>query len=419
MKWLWLALLLPLEILIAEPQTGSPQAVPVVNVNERYQVEGIEVSGEGGFSLTQGVQDEIHRLVGARLDYVALDRLAKRIRTELHARAVKQRIERGTLPEHVRVVFEVERRTVEFNVSVPRFLYRSRGGWTGEAEASLTYAGNLFAFGLESDGDQLPERNSGVYARYGRRLGSDRVQAGVRFESFRQQWPAATKEYVDLHPDMPGLYRTRQNVQPTVVFLISRPLSVEAGLSFEEIESQFPDERTEAVHSLVTNVRFHRQWEGTDARQVLDAGYSLRGSARSLESDYGYTKHTFQATYSYGWGHQEISTAFLGGVIAGDAPLFDRYVLGSSTTLRGWNKLEVAPAGGNRVAHGSVQYRVRMLELFYDTGCVWDRRTDRTVRHSAGIGVKMDWLVSGLSMVVAFPLREGRIEPIFMAGMNF
>lgn len=402
--------------LFAGPQTGPRPVSNTANVNSRYDVEGIEVTGVGEYSLTKKLHDEIQQLVGSKLDPELIARLGDRIRTELRAKSVTHRIVRGDLPDHVRVVFEVSRRRVDFDISVPRFLYHSRQGWTGEFEAALTYEGNTLAFGLVSDADQLPERNSGIYARYeNRRLGSDRVRAGVRFESYRQQWNAPTPETLALLPGVPGIYRTRQNVQPTVTILLARTLVLETGLSFQHIETQFPAARTEAVHAVVNTLRYHREWEGSNAKQVLDAGYSLRAATRSLSSDFGYARHRIHGGYTVGKGNQALTVGFLGGLIAGDAPLFDRFVLGNSTTLRGWNKFDIAPTGGNRAAHGSVEYRVRFLQVFYDTGCVWDRDQDRSVRHSAGIGLRK----GNFSVAMAFPLREGRADPILMAGMNF
>ena len=59
--------------------------------------------------------------------------------------------------------------------------------------------------------------------------------------------------------------------------------------------------------------------------------------------------------------------------ISGRAPLFERFVLGTSSTLRGWNKFDIDPLGGDRMVHNTLEYRYRMLEVFYDTGAVWNR----------------------------------------------
>jgi outer membrane protein assembly factor BamA len=101
--------------------------------------------------------------------------------------------------------------------------------------------------------------------------------------------------------------------------------------------------------------------------------------------------------------------------LGGHAPLFERFALGDSATLRGWNKFDLDPVGGSRVIHGSIDYRYAFFHAFYDTGAVWDRTQDREQKQSAGVGFK----VEGFQLAVAFPIRAGHTEPVFLAGMNF
>ena len=89
-------------------------------------------------------------------------------------------------------------------------------------------------------------------------------------------------------------------------------------------------------------------------------------------------------------------------------------MLGTSTALRGWNKYDLAPLGANRVVHNSVEYRYRFLEAFYDTGAVWNSGERATMHHSLGGGVRL----GDLALLVAFPMRHGRPEPVFIAGLN-
>ena len=103
------------------------------------------------------------------------------------------------------------------------------------------------------------------------------------------------------------------------------------------------------------------------------------------------------------------------GVVTGRAPLFERFVLGNGSTLRGWNKYELDPIGGNRMAHNSVEYRYGAFQIFYDAGAIWDSGETAVIRHSVGIGLRQ----SLFSLAVAFPVREGHIDPIFMVGMNY
>lgn len=409
-----------LAVLVAVPLLAvaqvRPDFQPVVNVNSRYDIESVEVTGGWDFTLSSELNDEMQRLVGAKVDEGILADLAKRIRKELHARSVTHRLDRGDQPDHVRVVFKATRRSADFDISVPRFLYHSRQGWTGEVNAVVTYTATTLGFGLVSDGDDLPERNAGIYARWEqRRLGTDRIGFRLGFESYHQQWNQATQNALQDAPEVPGIYRTRTNIQPVLLFALASGLTMESGLSFQRLQFQFPAARQESSNSVVNTLRYHRQWEDSDARrQVVDAGYSLRAATKTL-GDFAYIRHRLNAGYEFHSGPQSVHVQFMGGLIGGTAPLFERFVLGNSHTLRGWNRFDVAPLGGERMAHGSVTYRVKVLELFYDTGALWNRGQSGTVRHGAGVGLRKD----GFSLAVAFPLKEGRVDPVFMAGMNF
>jgi hypothetical protein len=404
---------------------ASAQITPVVNVNSRYVVESIEVSGHDEFSLSRSLHEEIQNLIGENFNQAALDDLTGRIKKELHAKSVSYRISRGDQPEQVKVNFEITRRSVELNVTVPKFLYRSGQGWTGVVEGVASSGSNSITFRLLSDDDELVERETGILARYeNKRAGSDRVGLGFQFEGYHQGWSRSTLLAEDQRlggvppapTDVLSAYRTRQNFQPVVTILLARPLTLEAGVSFERFQDQFPAARTESTNAMVNTLRYHRLLEGSDAlKQVLDAGYSLRAATKILGSDFAYVRHHWNAGYTFTRDHNTVLLSFVGGVIIGQAPLFERYVLGNSSTLRGWNKYDIDPLGGSRMAHGSVEYRYRYFQIFYDAGAVWDRGEAATPRCSAGVGLRKD----GFSVAVAFPIKDGRVEPVLIAGMNF
>lgn len=94
--------------------------------------------------------------------------------------------------------------------------------------------------------------------------------------------------------------------------------------------------------------------------------------------------------------------------------MFERFVLGNSETLRGWNKFDIAPLGGDRMVHNSLEYHYHCLELFYDAGAVWNAGQTAIARQSAGSGLRF----GDLALLVAFPFRNGRAEPVFIAGLN-
>src|SRR6185369_8318256 len=109
-----------------------------------------------------------------------------------------------------------------------------------------------------------------------------------------------------------------------------------------------------------------------------------------------------------------LADVFVGG-ITGNAPLFERFTLGDSSTLRGWNKFDIAPAGGNRVFHQSIEYRLYGFALFLDAGSVWTDGGKRELRSSTGFGFHID----NFFATAAFPLNAHGADGAFMIGVRF
>ncbi|MGC9950819.1 MAG: BamA/TamA family outer membrane protein [Bryobacteraceae bacterium] len=418
MRILWLASILWSSLLLA----GTPEQD--MNVNTRYTVESVDIAGDNPAGISTGLRSELTRLVGAKLNPAALDDLATRIRQELHVRAVTHRLLRGQTPEHVRVVFVVRGTPAKFEASVPKLVYRSDGGISGLVEGTATVGSQAFTFGGVSDGDNLAERYTGIIARYeDKRLVGDRVRFRVDFESYHEQWDPATENALDqpgAESDTSGIYRTRQNIEPLVTFVLARGgsglVNLTVGTSFERFQTQLPAARTESANAMVTTLRYHRRVEGSGAnQQEWDAGYSLRAATNLLGGDFAYARHQGDAQYVYSWGHSQILDDLTAGAITGQAPLFERFILGNSTFLRGWNRFELDPLGGNRMVANTLEYRYRRFDVFYDSGAIWDQGQTAILRHSLGVGVRQN----GMYAALAFPIREGHIEPVFMVGMNY
>ena len=401
-----------------------------INVNTRYTVEGVLISGDGwttdvvadgGEKLSSSLRRDLMALIGEKLNPVMLENVAKRLRKEFRARSVSHRLLRGASPEYVRVVFDLASRPTRFEISVPKFLYHSTQGWSGTVEGTARVKKNSFTFGLVSDGDELIERKAGLLARYeNSRLGSDRVKLRFEFDSFHTQWNRSTSE--ELKPvhagdsaDFSGVYRTRQNFEPSLTIVLAKPLTLTVGTSFERFQMQYPEARTEAANALTGALRYQRRMETADLRHYLDASYQLRAATGVLSSDFAYARHRWHFQYSLNRGRHTLMDEAVGGIVTGRAPLFERYVLGNSSTLRGWNKWELDPLGGNRMVHNSVEYRYGIFQLFYDTGAIWDSGQNAVPRHSIGAGFRH----GSFSLAVALPVRDGKVEPIFMVGMNY
>jgi outer membrane protein assembly factor BamA len=399
-----------------------------LNVNSRYTVESVDLSNQHHYRLSTSILDEMHRLIGSRLNDEAVKRLAGRIRGELRAHDVTFKLLRGGNPESVKVLFEVEKGKSDFDLSIPKFAYNSRQGWTGVGEATARIGANAFTFVGLTDGDSLTERFTGIKAKYERlSLGTDRISLAFEFDGYHEQYNRATLDALNSDSNVSslgaGAYRSRLNFEPSATFVLAKPLTLTIGFSFEQLQPQVSAAPSESANAVINTLRYHRRWIDSDAtNQELDAGYNLRAATRFLGTDLAYTRHAVNVRYILMCDHQSIEVALMAGLIYGRAPLFERFVLGDSSTLRGWNKYDIDPLGGNRMVHGSVTYGYRIVRVFYDTGAVWDQGSAPEARHSAGIGVSSGLGIfqkGAVLLAVAFPLRQGHVDPVFIAGMNF
>ncbi|MBV8842199.1 MAG: BamA/TamA family outer membrane protein [Bryobacterales bacterium] len=411
--------------LIAKPgDQGS--SVESTNVNARYTVESVSLAGSSSSAwksrISTSLRSDLDRVIGEKLDHPYLEQLAARMKRELRVSNVAVRVTKGNAPDSVSVIFEVTPgHEQKFDIDVAKFLYHSDEGWSGEADITTRAAGNTFRFGVVSDSDSLVERFSGVRAKFERAsLGTNRLGLSFEFDTFHNQWNPASAA---AQPESPlDLYNDRQDYSPQLTLVLAQPLDWHFGVHFSRFRLSTPASRTESSNGVVSTLRYHPRWGSADdprhpddPEQELDASYSLESATRELGSDSVYTRHQIRARYRLHHLHNLVEIGFLAGKITGVAPLFNRFVLGNSSTLRGWNKYELDPLGGSRVMHGSIDYNYRFVQVFYDAGAIWDRRQDRGPKQSAGVGLRKD----NFQLAVAFPLRAGRCEPVFFAGMNF
>jgi hypothetical protein len=418
MKRAWLGCLLLGSLLFAAPQDSDN------NVNARYVVETVIVSGKGWTANLQSETTDkistslLHQLtaiIGQKLNPASLDTLAQNLKRELSASEVTHRIVRGETPEQVRVEFEVRPARATLGMNVNQFLYDSREGFNGSGEATVTLQQHVFALGLVSNGDWLPERFSGLVARYeDKHVGTDRLSFKFEAESFHAQWNRATVAAMSENPaDVPALYRARQAFQPTATVVLAKPLTLTLGARIERFVEEGPAGQIETANAVITDLHFHQSTEGPGSQQDFDADCSLHMATRALNSNYVYSARTAGVRYQFRSGKHIVTDNAWGGFITGLAPLSDRFVLGNSEYLRGWNKYEIDPLGGNRALSNSVEYHYGPFQAFYDAGAIWDAGEPIVVRHSVGLGLRE----SVFSLAVAIPMRSGRVEPIFMMGI--
>ncbi len=395
------------------------------NVNNRYTVETVLVKADGWSTdvksdragkISSPLRKDILAIIGEKLNPATLEDLARRLRKEFHARGVEQHILRGKVPDCVEVVFEIQVRPARFDVAIPKFVYQARQGWSGAVEGTAILKHNSVTVGLVSDGDELVERYSGVTARYqNTRAGSDNVQFGVGYGAYNEKWSGSTVDSIPPAWPAADLYSSRRFVEPELTVQVSRPLSVSVGASFESMEEAGPAPRTESANAVTAALRYHQRSEGSDSLADFDAGYDLRLANRAMGSDMAYSRQRWEFRYTLTRGKQVVIEDLTAGALAGRGPMFERFVLGNGSTLRGWNKFELDPFGGNRMVHNTVEYRYGMFQVFYDSGAIWDSGQGVEDRNSAGVGIRR----GAFSASIAFPLREGHVDPMFMLSMNY
>jgi hypothetical protein len=398
---------------LPQVQSAALAEAEPLNVNSRYTVEDVQVVGWHVKKMSDSLRANIDRLKGEKLDRPKLEVIANEIKRELHVPKVDVTVVRGALMDEVQVTFEVPHtHEQDVELTVARFLYHSKQGWTAEGSATTHFAGNALTFGLVSDGDAMLERFAGVRAGIERgRIGSERVTLRFNFASYHNQWNLDT-----LTANADETYRTRQVFEPQATIELTSFLDLDLGTRFSLYRLAAPGAKAESSNAVVSTLRYHQRW-GSDPSEdeEANASYNLTSATHVLASDPAYTRQTVNATYKIRRGRSTFDLAFLAGKITGVAPLFDRYVLGNASTLRGWNKYVLDPLGGSHVIHGSVNYAYRWFQAFYDTGAIWDRADQRSQKHSAGIGFK----ARNFQLAMAFPLVSHPEIPVFYAGMNF
>ncbi|MBM3763733.1 MAG: hypothetical protein FJW36_26335 [Acidobacteria bacterium] len=411
MKCLCATLLASTVLLFPDSRAVAFQDSTQTNVNSRYKIERISVQSSA-FAVTKSIQREFDRLIGRPFRTEVLDELEKRIRAEIPNVKVTRKVLKGQQKDQIAVQFVLERsgKSVDFNTT--RLAYHSQQNFSFGAGIDFKVKRVNFSGGLLTDNNERVERYSGLRAGFLTPLTKDsRVRLAFIAESFRSQW----------HTQSPDFQRTRTNFEPTVLIDILPGLKIRSGFTFNNLEFQLPAARVQAANAVTSTLRYSKQWQlGLAGTQTLDAGYNLRAAATLLSSDFEYRRHTGEARLTFASGNSEksrsaltLSTLF--GAIGGQAPVFDRFVLGNFNTLRGYNRFEIAPFGGDRVIHFSADGRYRFVRAVYDTGTISNSGRPKVLRHSAGLG----FVVSGITAMVAFPIRGSSIEPVFLLGMNF
>jgi predicted outer membrane protein len=391
------------------------------NINNRYTVEDVEIKGVPERDLSQALRDDLHALAGRPLDSDEADRLETRLKDALPGYEVSRRSVKGSQPGRIKLIFVAYQaewaRWLRFEPVDANAVYHSDQGWG--ATLPLGMGGRDIHVGAIipiDNGDELIEEYSGFALRFEtRKIVSDRFGVFFEWSTFDQTWRDPTLAAVALDPRIPPLYRNRMSVSPLMKFAITRQFSVGGGVRITELDPLVEPGPSQMANAAIGWVTFsERSRPRSVPRQDFEASLTFRAGTRALESDLVYDRYAAQADYQYRWGHHEVLASGLAGGISGDAPLFERFSLGDTSTLRGWDKYDIAPAGGDRMFHTSFEYRYRGLGMFLDVGSVWDKGADLKTRVSTGV----TFHPGPVFFTVGFPVNTDEFRAVFMMGLR-
>jgi hypothetical protein len=394
------------------------------NVNARYTVEDVEIRGVPEDQLPQALRDDLHALSGKPLDSDEVAKLETRLTDALPDYDFSHRTVKGSQPGRVTLVLDAKKnesaRWLPFEPLEANGVYHSEQGWG--AVLQLTGGGSLFHVTATipiDNADDLIEEYSGFGLSFDtRKIGTERLGAFFEWSTYDQSWRGATVTALALNPQIPALYRNRMSVTPLLKFAVARHVSLAGGVNIAELDELGGGPVSHMANAAIGSVRFterSRSRQNASPEHDADASVTVRAGTRSLQSDLVYTRYLAQADYSFRMANHRVLVSSMAGHITGAAPMFERFSLGDSKTLRGWDKYAITPVGGDRMLYGSLEYRYHDVGMFVDTGSVWTSGTEARVRVSTGV----TYAPGPVFFTVGFPLNTNQFGAVFTMGYRY
>ena len=230
-------------------------------------------------------------------------------------------------------------------------LFHSEQGWGSYLDLGIGDRNIRFTPIVAIDNaDDLVEEYSGYGLRFEtRKLGTRRLGASLEWSWFESglAWRHAGGARAR-SPRFQARTTTRSTITPLLKFAFSPDLSVAGGVSISELEPLSPATGSQMANAAVASIGYDRRWkDDSDATHRVEASFGVRAGTRNLESDLAYKRYLGQGSYRYDFGRHHVQATGMAGRITGDAPLFERFTLGDSTTLAGLGQVRHR-AGGRR-----------------------------------------------------------------------
>ena len=172
----------------------------------------------------------------------------------------------------------------------------------------------------------------------------------------------------------------------------------------DKYESWMPEtaaERRKENFGVTRSITFGRVYDSRDniydPHEGKRIGYSVEW-AGGMVGDFDFTKWTADWRYYYRAGGESVWAQNLGaGYASGDMPLSQRFTMGGSDTLRGYEDDQFR---GNSMLKATLEYRFPIVKkvqgvLFTDNGYAWDKRHEDEfdmglLKNSYGVGLRIN-----------------------------
>lgn len=174
----------------------------------------------------------------------------------------------------------------------------------------------------------------------------------------------------------------------------------EDGYTNKPWEPDSPEARRAENFGVTRSITFGRVFDSRDniydPHEGKRIGYSIEQAG--FGGDFDFTKFTADYRYYYRGGGESVWALNLGaGYAEGDMPLSQRFAMGGSDTLRGYEDNQFR---GNSMLKATLEYRFPIIKkvqgvLFTDNGYAWDHRFQDEfdlglIKNSFGVGLRIN-----------------------------
>jgi hypothetical protein len=224
----------------------------------------------------------------------------------------------------------------------------------------------------------------------------------------------------------------RDTIEPSAKITVTPTFHVTLGVTATQLQMQSPTLHFISARRAFGKAEYHVSTKS--GKNTLDGNYELASAGHTLGGDAIYTRYVLNHTYTFytrppakaSQAPGQLGVWFNAGRINGNALMFERFSLGNTDTLLGWNKYDISPLGASRMAYGSIGYSMKYFSAYFESGSVWDPGLPKVLRKSVSVHVPFGTalhlhgpariILDIASPSMGIPIRGSDVRPMFAIG---